>query len=68
MNWLTIVTALIAVGGVWWTAGWRVLVRVIVASLLLAFVFAFAVTHYVPCDGFGQGFRMFYNIECPSSH
>ena len=58
------VLAIISTGAVWYCCGFWTTLRLVVAMLLLAVIFAIAIDRWVPCGGWGEGFRMFYNVTC----
>lgn len=44
--------------------GMKLIVKFLVTILLIAFVLGWSIDRWVPCDGFGAGFRLFYKMQC----
>jgi hypothetical protein len=64
MDYSNVAVAIVSGTCIWFCCGTRTFVRVVVAGLGCAMLLGFAFAWFVPCDGFGQGFRLFFDVEC----
>jgi len=64
MNWFDTILAVGGIGAVTWMCGPMVAVRLFVGSLAVTLLLAVIIEVAVPCDGFGEAFRMFLKVQC----